>query len=72
MVRGRRGGQAERGDLGVALENGRWSEPFEMVREPEIATYNPVLFYSKDRTLWLYYKFGPHPSQLERGPHVQP
>ena len=48
-------------------ENGRWSEPFEMVREPEIATFNPVLFYSKGRTLWLYYKFGLHPSQWTAG-----
>jgi predicted neuraminidase len=65
------GGDAE-GKPNVAIwgsrrENGRWSEPFEMVREPEIATYNPVLFYSKDRTLWLYYKFGPHPSQWSAG-----
>jgi predicted neuraminidase len=65
------GGDAE-GKPNVAIwgarrENGRWSEPFEMVREPEIATYNPVLFYSKDRTLWLYYKFGPHPSDWSAG-----
>jgi predicted neuraminidase len=65
------GGDAE-GKPNVAIwgarrENGRWSEPFEMVREPEIATYNPVLFYSKDRTLWLYYKFGPHPSNWSAG-----
>lgn len=65
------GGDAE-GKPNVAIwgarrENGRWSEPFEMVREPEIATFNPVLFYSKDRTLWLYYKFGPHPSQWTAG-----
>ena len=69
------GGDAE-GKPNVAIwgsryENGRWSEPFEMVREPEIATFNPVLFYSKDRTLWLYYKFG-SPESVDRGPHVQP
>lgn len=52
---------------GARLENGRWSVPFELVREPEIATYNPVLFYSKDGTLWLYYKFGPHPSRWTAG-----
>ncbi len=40
-----------------------WSKPFELAREPHIATYNPVLFFSKDRTLWLYYKFGPSPSE---------
>ncbi|MCX6635732.1 MAG: exo-alpha-sialidase [Acidobacteria bacterium] len=38
-----------------------WSEPFEMAREPNIAAYNPVLFFTKDRVLWLYYKFGPSP-----------
>src|SRR3954453_20697966 len=32
------------------LENGRWSEPFELAREPSIATFNPVLFYANDRT----------------------
>jgi predicted neuraminidase len=52
---------------GARLENGRWTAPFELVREPEIATYNPVLFYSKDGTLWLYYKFGPHPSRWSAG-----
>ena len=52
---------------GSRLENGQWSAPFEMVREPNIATYNPVLFYSKDRTLWMYYKFGEHPSNWSAG-----
>lgn len=42
---------------------GKWSDPIELAREPDIATYNPVLFFSKDGTLWLYYKFGPHPSR---------
>jgi predicted neuraminidase len=44
-----------------------WSEPFELAREPNIAAYNPVLFYSKDRTLWLYYKFGPSPATWTAG-----
>ncbi|HYP05835.1 MAG TPA: sialidase family protein [Bryobacteraceae bacterium] len=65
------GGEAEgRPDVaiwGARLENGRWSAPFELVREPKIATYNPVLFYSKDGTLWLYYKFGPHPTRWSAG-----
>jgi predicted neuraminidase len=43
-------------------KDGRWSEPAELAREPGIATYNPVLFFSADKTLWLYYKFGPSPS----------
>jgi len=49
------------------LENGRWSEPFELAREPNIATFNPVLFYAKDRTLWMYYKFGAHPTKWTAG-----
>jgi predicted neuraminidase len=65
------GGDAE-GKPNVAiwaarLEKGAWSAPFELVREPEIATYNPVLFYTKDRTLWMYYNFGPHPSNWSAG-----
>jgi predicted neuraminidase len=36
-----------------------WSAPFELVREPQIATWNPVLFHAADGGLWLYYKFGP-------------
>jgi predicted neuraminidase len=36
-----------------------WSPPFELAREPAIATWNPVLFHSADGRLWLYYKFGP-------------
>ncbi len=42
--------------------DGHWSEPAELARESSIATYNPVLFFSADKTLWLYYKFGPSPS----------
>lgn len=44
------------------LHDGRWSPPVETAREPNIATYNPVLFHTADRRLWLYYKFGPHPT----------
>jgi predicted neuraminidase len=39
-----------------------WSRPLELARENEIATYNPVLFHTRDGNLWLYYKFGPHPT----------
>src|SRR3954454_5462255 len=42
--------------------DGKWSAPMEMAREKDIATYNPVLFFTKDGRLWLYYKFGPHPT----------
>jgi len=65
------GGSAE-GKPDVAIWSARrsakkWSEPIELVREPDIACYNPVLFYSADGTLWLYYKFGPHPSSWSAG-----
>lgn len=43
-------------------KDGTWSEPYELIREPDIATYNPVLFKTDDGRLWLYYRFGPHPS----------
>lgn len=43
------------------LSHGNWSPPVELAREPNVATYNPVLFYTNDNRLWLYYKFGPHP-----------
>ncbi len=43
-----------------------WEKPIEMVREPEIATYNPVLF-NGGGLFWLYYKFGPHPSEWTAG-----
>jgi predicted neuraminidase len=39
---------------------GKWSAPFEVVREPNVATWNPVLFHTADGRLWLYYKFGPN------------
>ncbi len=47
---------------GARRHAGKWSAPAELAREKDIATYNPVLFYTKDGRLWLYYKFGPHPT----------
>jgi predicted neuraminidase len=44
-----------------------WQPPVEVVREPEIATFNPVLFHSADGVLWLYYKFGPKPDNWTAG-----
>ncbi len=44
-----------------------WSAPVELAREPNIASYNPVLFYTKDQRLWLYYKFGAHPMSWTAG-----
>jgi predicted neuraminidase len=52
---------------GAVRENGKWQPPAVLVREPEIATYNPVLFHSADGVLWLYYKFGPNPSEWTAG-----
>jgi predicted neuraminidase len=44
-----------------------WSPAKELVREPEIATYNPVLFQAPGGLLWLYYKFGPSPGLWSAG-----
>jgi predicted neuraminidase len=44
------------------LSDRGWSRPIELARESGIATYNPVLFHTTDGRLWLYYKFGPHPT----------
>jgi predicted neuraminidase len=61
-------GGSEEGARDVAIwasrrVNGNWSQPVEIAREPEIATFNPVLFFTADKTLWLYYKFGPRPTE---------
>ncbi len=48
---------------GSRKKDGVWSEPVEFAREPNIATFNPVLFHTKDGTLWLYYKLGPDPQR---------
>jgi predicted neuraminidase len=65
------GGSAE-GKPDVAIwcsrrASGRWTAPVELVREPNIACYNPVLFYNKEGRLWFYYKFGPQPSGWSAG-----
>lgn len=52
---------------GARLREGRWSEPFEMVREANIPTWNPVLFTTRDGVVWLYYKFGPSPQTWTAG-----
>jgi predicted neuraminidase len=57
------GGSAE-GANDVAIWSSRrsaagWSAPVEMAREPNVPTWNPVLFHSGNGRLWLYYKFGP-------------
>ena len=65
------GGSAE-GKPDVAIWSarnhmGRWSEPEVLAREPAIACYNPVVFYTRDGRLWLYYKFGPSPREWSAG-----
>jgi len=64
---GRAEGSADVAIWGVRRKNGKWEEPAVLVREPRIATWNPVLFHSADGVLWLYYKFGPSPQQWTAG-----
>lgn len=56
------GGSAEgKSDVAIwsAMRDGNgWTKPVELVREPGIACYDPVLFYTRDGRLWMYYKFG--------------
>jgi predicted neuraminidase len=65
------GGSAEgRPDVAIwasRQSGGKWSEPFALAREPGAACYNPVLFYTKDGRLWLYYKFALAPSSWAGG-----
>jgi predicted neuraminidase len=65
------GGSAE-GNPDVAIWASRrlqdqWSAPVELLCEPGVACYNPVLFYTRDGRLWLYYKFGTHPESWTAG-----
>jgi predicted neuraminidase len=55
-------GQPDVAIWGAWRRGGHWSAPFPLAREPGTPTWNPVLFYSRDGRLWLYYKFGPSPS----------
>lgn len=52
---------------GARRSGGKWSAPEELAREPEIPTFNPVLFHTRDGKLWLYYKFGPKPDNWSAG-----
>ncbi len=47
---------------GARLKDGQWGAPVEIAREQNFSTYNPVLFHTRDKKLWLYYKFGLSPS----------
>jgi predicted neuraminidase len=44
------------------LHRGTWSTPLELARANGVACWNPVLFHTHDGRLWLYYKYGTHPS----------
>lgn len=46
---------------------GQWSAPVQLVREPGVPCWNPVLFHTGDGVLWLYYKFGPSPGTWTAG-----
>ncbi len=47
---------------GARLHQGVWSRPVELARASGVACWNPVLFHTRDGRLWLYYKYGTHPS----------
>jgi len=47
---------------GSRMHGGTWSAPVELARADKVACWNPVLFHTKDGRLWLYYKYGTHPS----------
>ena len=57
---------SEEGAADVAIRaarcvGGAWENSFELVRERGTPTWNPVLFYTHDGRLWLYYKYGTNP-----------
>ena len=60
-------GGTEEGAKDVAIwgarrsKEGVWSAPVELARAPGQPCWNPVLFYTRDGVLQLYYKFGPSP-----------
>ena len=60
-------GNPDTGIWASRRSGGKWSPPVEVVKEPNVAMYNPVLFYTKDHRLWLYYKFGVHPMSWTGG-----
>lgn len=64
---GREEGAKDVAIWGARLGSGGWAAPFEMAREADTPTWNPVLFSSADGTIWLYYKFGPSPQEWTAG-----
>lgn len=59
---GTREGAPDVAIYGARLHNGTWSAPIELARADHVACWNPVLFHTRDGKLWLYYKYGTHPS----------
>jgi len=51
-------------DVGIWLStktSQRWSEPLEVVKEPGVPCWNPVLFAGPDGVIWLFFKVGSDP-----------
>ncbi len=59
---GTREGQPDVAIYGARLHDGVWSAPVELARADKAPCWNPVLFHDSGGRLWLYYKFGPRPS----------
>ena len=47
---------------GARLHDGNWSSPVVLASADGVACWNPALFHTHDGRLWLYYKYGTHPS----------
>lgn len=47
---------------GARLHDGAWNRPAVLASADGVACWNPVLFRTRDGRLWLYYKYGTHPS----------
>jgi predicted neuraminidase len=48
--------------MGARLHDGQWSTPVVLASADGVACWNPALFHTHDGRLWLYYKYGTHPS----------
>ena len=59
---GSREGAQEVKIYGARLHRGKWSRPVVLASADGVACWNPALFHTKDGRLWLYYKYGTHPS----------
>lgn len=65
-------GGSDEGDDDVAIwssikSKNEWTTPRVLIKEPGCSMYNPVLFYTNDGTLWLYYKYGKSPTTWSAG-----